>query len=267
MPTSLRFFFAPWMEAGSRSNRRLAQRYRYSKGSRAGFAELRDDTVGPEELKHLLENVQGVIWVAPHKKGSKEMQGNASDGHIQQHNWQVMTQLLASQNKQPLEFEVTLNQHMKPGALVGIRRTVTACFKEPPRGAVGEAWRVLLEAVDHLVLFPNNVQAWSQEAIDVEDSEFAAIAEDEEGEPETRMASPPVARPPSPPMPSRALADWADLAGEGEYLVINLGDFVTQLRPPSNVEAVGWAFGMNHSTGNIGWFPPTFVSGIVNDIL
>lgn len=58
-----------------------------------------------------------------------------------------MTRELELNKKNAFEFEVTMCQHMKPNALMGRERTVTACFKEPPEGTAEEAWRVLDEAV------------------------------------------------------------------------------------------------------------------------
>ena len=73
------------------STRRECQRYRYDDASRAGFVELSDDSVGPDQLRSLLLQVPRVCEVVPHRAGSKAAQGNASSGHAQQHNWQVMS--------------------------------------------------------------------------------------------------------------------------------------------------------------------------------
>ena len=65
--------------------------YRYEASSRAGFIELLNDSVGPEQLRSLLLQVPRVCEVVPHRAGSKAAQGNPSDGHAQQHNWQVVS--------------------------------------------------------------------------------------------------------------------------------------------------------------------------------
>lgn len=147
------------------STRRECQRYRYDDASRAGFIELSDDSVGPDKLRRLLLRVPEVTEVVPHRAGSKAAQGNARDGHAQQHNWQVMSLQL---RKAPLEVEVTTHNHIKPGALRGRQPTVTVCFRDPPRGAVAEAWRILWGAVGHLALFPDEVQSWIRDAEDKE---------------------------------------------------------------------------------------------------
>ena len=92
---------------------------------------------------------------------NKAAQGNPSDGHAQQHNWQVVSFALQLLGANPLEFEVTKHNHVKSGALNGKQPTVTVCFREPPHGAVREAWRILWGAVGHLALFPAKVR-WAQ---------------------------------------------------------------------------------------------------------
>ena len=138
--------------------------YRYEASSRAGFIELLNDSVGPEQLRSLLLQVPRVCEVVPHRAGSKAAQGNPSDGHAQQHNWQVVSFALQLLGANPLEFEVTKHNHVKPAALNGRQPTVTVCFREPPHGAVREAWRILWGAVGHLALFPEKVQEWMRDA-------------------------------------------------------------------------------------------------------
>lgn len=146
--------------------------YRYEASSRAGFIELSDDSVGPEQLRALLLQVPRVCEVVPHRAGSKAAQGNASGGHAQQHNWQVQSVALQLRGANPLEFEVTTHNHVKPGALNGKQPTVTVCFKEPPHGAVREAWRILWGAVGHLALFPDKVLVWMRDAEEKEQREL-----------------------------------------------------------------------------------------------
>ena len=52
----------------------------------------------------------------------------------------------------PIEFELTTNQHMKK------KTTVTAMFKDPPPGMIGEAWRILLAVTNDKQLLPAVVQ-------------------------------------------------------------------------------------------------------------
>jgi len=146
------------------STRRECQRFRYDAGSRAGFVELLDDSCGPNELRSLLLRAPSVYEVVPHRAGNKAAQGNASNGHAQQHNWQVMSAELIHLGTNPLEFEAATHNHVKPGGLQGRRPTVTVCFRELPRGAVAEAWRIIWAAVGRLALFPDEVKAWARDA-------------------------------------------------------------------------------------------------------
>ena len=229
------------------SNRRAAQRFRYSDGSRAGFIELQNDSVGPDELKQLLQMVEDVLWVKPHRKGSKAQQGNFSDGHLQQHNWEVMTTALAHSGKHPFEFEVTLNQHMKPNALAGMPRTVTVCFKEPPIGMVAEAWRLLSGAVGHLALFPSSTAQWREEA----------VANERVGRP---ASLPEPQAPPPPPQP--ILTTIAAFDGDcwgGEYLKFEPNNHIIHRSAPSGVDPQGWSYGLHLESNLMGWFPETYV--------
>ena len=45
----------------------------------------------------------------------------------------------------PIKFLLTRNQHLKHR---NVKPTLTAIFKDPPEGLIGEAWRILLEATD-----------------------------------------------------------------------------------------------------------------------
>ena len=80
---------------GSRSARREAQRFRYSKTSRSGFIELASDYFSVEDLRDRLLQVPGVLQVVGHRL-SKAEQNNASSGHAQQRNWKVRTEALVS---------------------------------------------------------------------------------------------------------------------------------------------------------------------------
>ena len=57
----------------------------------------------------------------------------------------------------PVEFELTRNQHM---ADTRATSTVTAMFKDPPEGLIGEAWRILLAATNDKLLLPEHVQQY-----------------------------------------------------------------------------------------------------------
>ena len=45
----------------------------------------------------------------------------------------------------PIEFLLTRNQHLKHR---NVKPMLTAIFKDLPKGLIGEAWRILLEATD-----------------------------------------------------------------------------------------------------------------------
>ena len=57
----------------------------------------------------------------------------------------------------PIEFELTRNQHMKDPHVCP---TLTARFKDPTEGLIGEAWRILLAATDGKQLLPGHVQEY-----------------------------------------------------------------------------------------------------------
>lgn len=184
------------------STRRESQRYRYDDASRAGFVELVHDLVGPAQLRSLLLQVPFVCEVVLHRAGSKAAQGNASNGHAQQHNWQVMSVDLQLRGAKPLEFEVTTHNHVKPGALRGRRPTVTVCFRDPPRGAVAEAWRILWAAVGHLALFPREARSWMRDAAAKERLELGGVSMS--GPPPPPAAPLPTTMPGPPPTPTVA---------------------------------------------------------------
>ena len=55
----------------------------------------------------------------------------------------------------PIEFVLTRYGHMKGPTCV--KPTLTAMFKDPPVGLIGEAWRILLVATDGKQLLPGHV--------------------------------------------------------------------------------------------------------------
>ena len=60
------------------STRRSKNRYRYSAQSNSGFIEV-NCLLTPDELRNRLLSLDGVVSVEPHRKGSKEEQGNYGD--------------------------------------------------------------------------------------------------------------------------------------------------------------------------------------------
>ena len=146
---------------GSRSARREAQRFRYSKTSRSGFIELASDDFSVEDLRDRLLQVPGVLQVVGHRL-SKAEQNNASSGHAQQRNWKVRTEALVSAGANDFEFEITTTSNLSDTFLQQncILRSVTVMFKDAPNGMLLEAWRVLVLGVGHLARFPVQVAAW-----------------------------------------------------------------------------------------------------------
>ena len=156
---------------------------------------------------------------------------------------------------------------MKPNALIGKERTVTACFKEPPEGMAEEAWRVLDEAVGHLALFPRAVREWREDAVAREKQRVAPHGLEEcgctlsarSGYPAPPPAAPlPTTVPPPPPF-KKCLLDWNGLEWGDEYLVMKRGDHVAELAPPAGVNGEGWMFGMNLTLDSVGWYPPSYL--------
>ena len=128
----------------------MSQRFEYSANSKAGFVEL-----GPqfpwtaEDLYEELERVPGVLKVS--WQTTKTSQGNVGD-HRSERNILVYSSL--ARLCQPLEFEVTRNNHMKDRCAPFM---VTVCFKAPPRDYVPEAWRILSHVCSGKELFPEHV--------------------------------------------------------------------------------------------------------------
>ena len=127
---------------GYAGSRRLQQRYEYSDNSRAAFVEcIPSWQPTPEKFKSILEHVRGVekvVWQI-----SKTAQNN-SGSHYSERNMFVYSLIEGPGSaSRPVEFELTRHQHMRgPRG----KSTVTAMFKEPPEGLLGEAWRILLTA-------------------------------------------------------------------------------------------------------------------------
>ena len=139
-------------------SRRPNQRYEYSIKSKAAFLELHQDwypdkNEGPQLFKELLEKVQGVdrvMW-----KTSKTSQGNEGN-HYCERNLLVYSNMLGpAYVRKPMEFELTRHQHSNDPE---VKPTLTAMFKEPPNGMVGEAWRILLLATKGKQLLPVHAQ-------------------------------------------------------------------------------------------------------------
>ena len=111
-------------------------------------------SVRQEEFFNLLRNtprVERVEWAT-----SKASQGNVGK-HQMEHNVKVWVPGFASN---PLEFELTRNQHMDPEP--GRPFTVTAMFKDTPDGLHAEAWRILLHVVQGRELFPQWAQQYAE---------------------------------------------------------------------------------------------------------
>ena len=149
---------SPEPYAGSR---RPNQRYEYSIKSKAAFVELVPSFYpakeeGPQKFKVMLEEVAGVARVE--WQTSKTSQGNVGDHYCEQ-NLLVFSKMVGrSFACQPIEFELTRHQHTKDRTFTP---TLTAMFKDPPDGMVGEAWRILLAVTDGKQLLPAHVQELS----------------------------------------------------------------------------------------------------------
>ena len=103
-------------------------------------------------FKALLEKVEGVVRVE--WQTSKTWQRNVGD-HYSERNLFVFSEMLGPGSaSKPIEFELTRHQHTKDPNIVP---TLTAMFKEPPNGLIGEAWRILLAATDGKQLLPGHV--------------------------------------------------------------------------------------------------------------
>ena len=139
-------------------SRRENQRYEYSIKSKAAFVELHQgwyphQSEGPQLFKELLEKVEGVGRVRWNT--SKTSQGNKGN-HYCKRNLFVYSQMLGpAYVHKPIEFELTRHQHTDDPK---VKPTLTAMFKDPPNGMVGEAWRILLLATKGKQLLPVHAQ-------------------------------------------------------------------------------------------------------------
>ena len=135
-------------------SRKVKQRFQYSMKSKSAFAELK---VGlrptKEEFKAMLERVPGVQEVR--WQTSKQDQGNPGN-----HYFDTNLLVRGQTGDAYIEFELTRNQHS-----TGLHMpfTVTAMFKDPPNGYVGEAWRILLAVTKDKQLYPQQVQQYFME--------------------------------------------------------------------------------------------------------
>ena len=64
--------------------------------------------------------------------------------------------------RSPIEFALTKFGHLKDG---GGKDTVTAMFKDPPDGLIGEAWRILLAATMGNLLLPDLAQQYRKKHV------------------------------------------------------------------------------------------------------
>ena len=150
-----------WGHVSYGGSRRKNQRFEYAPNSTAGFAELHPIYVPrPEEFFQMLQRVPGVREVK--WQTSKTSQNNKGD-HYMESNVLVYSDLggPASQNAS-FEFELTRNNHMNNKE---VPFTVTACFKNPPRDLIPEAWRILRKVTEGKELFPANVKEWHDQSL------------------------------------------------------------------------------------------------------
>ena len=104
-------------------------------------------------FKALLEKVEGVDRVE--WQTSKTWQRNEGN-HYCERNLLVYSKMLgAGYDHKPMEFELTRHQHTDDPK---VKPTLTAMFKDPPNGMVGEAWRILLLATKGKQLLPVHAQ-------------------------------------------------------------------------------------------------------------
>ena len=108
---------------------------------------------GPQEFKRLLEagpGVERVEW-----QTAKASQGKVEHSYCKQN--LLVYSLIARPGSAspPIEFVLTRYGHMKGPTCV--KPTLTAMFKDPPVGLIGEAWRILLVATDGKQLLPGHV--------------------------------------------------------------------------------------------------------------
>ena len=146
-------------------SRKLRHRFEYSPESKSAFVELVPSFYpakeeGPQKFKVMLEEVAGVERVE--WQTSKTSQGNVGD-HYCEHNLLVFSKMVGrSFACQPIEFELTRHQHTKDPEFTP---TLTAMFKDPPDGMIGEAWRILLAVTDGKQLLPAHVQDYCRKHV------------------------------------------------------------------------------------------------------
>ena len=140
-------------------SRRLRQRFKYKDGSRSAFVELVTSwKPSPEQFKANLAEVPGVVRVEWNT--SKESQGNPSHNRYCPQNILVYSEFKGPDFvSRPIEFVLTTNDHMKK------KTTVTAMFKDPPPGMIGEAWRILLAVTNDKQLLPEVLHNYWQKHV------------------------------------------------------------------------------------------------------
>ena len=139
-------------------SRRSKCRFEYSPNSRSGFVELHPSWYppkeeGPQEFKAWLEAVPGVERVE--WQTTKASQRNVGNHYCEQ-NLLAYNSIAGPGSASPrIEIELTRNQHM-----INPRVTppLTAMFKDPPEGLIGEAWKILLAACRGKELLPAHVR-------------------------------------------------------------------------------------------------------------
>ena len=165
-------------DAAYGGSRRVKQRFEYDHKSRAAFVELHPSFMPtPEQFKADLEAVPGVTKVA--WQTTKASQGNVGNHYCEQ-NLLVYSSTGPGSASSPIEFELTRNQHVKDQR---VKPTVTAMFKDPPEGLIGEAWRILLGATTDKLLLPEHARQYRKKHVlkwegeePVADSDSGALA-------------------------------------------------------------------------------------------
>lgn len=138
-------------------------RFEYENITLAGFIEMSPEwsqdspKVVIRKFRHALLAVPGITQVKLHPEGTKKQQNNGGS-HYQEHNFVVYTE---TTGQHWMEFELTRNDHMSGEH----NFTVTACFKQPRREHVPEAWRVLTQACRSNALLPTVVDMNYRKAI------------------------------------------------------------------------------------------------------
>ena len=136
-------------------SRRLNMRYEYNEDSPAAFVELYPSWIPTiEEIKDVLKKVPGVTMVE--WQTIKVCQGIVGSFYSAR-NVLVHTSIGPGSASPPIEFELTRHMHMKDKR---VPFTVTALFKDPPKGLIPEAWGILLHATDGKQLSPMHVQEY-----------------------------------------------------------------------------------------------------------